>query len=132
LSKVRKSDGAQEELFHSIDQKAISLVEVLTQGVEGMGNDAHKWAGAEVAKLNANLDAYKLKWQRQHKQKFEQEIRRLEKVHQQLYPNGIPQERHQNLLHFCPDGNWRNLLSQLKEGLYPLNEEIQVFIEEGK
>jgi|LauGreDrversion2_6_1035139.scaffolds.fasta_scaffold02038_2 bacillithiol biosynthesis cysteine-adding enzyme BshC len=132
VSKVRKSDGAQEELFHSIDQKAISLVEVLTQGVEGMGNDAHKWAGAEVAKLNANLDAYKLKWQRQHKQKFEQEIRRLEKVHQQLYPNGIPQERHQNLLHFCPDGNWRNLLSQLKEGLDPLNEEIQVFIEEGK
>lgn len=132
VSKVRMSDGAQEELFHSIDQKAISLVEVLTQGVEGMGNDAHKWAGAEISKLNANLDAYKLKWQRQHKQKFEQEIRRLEKLHLQLYPNGIPQERHQNLLHFCPDGNWRNLLSQLKEGLDPLNEEVHVFIEEGK
>lgn len=124
-----KSDDKQDVVLNEIQKKWEDFESSLRSSTADFGNKAISWTEAELARMRNNISSFSSKWKKQHKEKFEGELKRLEKIHNQLYPNGIPQERFQNMLHLCPKGTWNERLSFLKNSIDPFQMDLHIFIE---
>ena len=122
----------RDELFAQIDETFEELTTQLKLGIQHFNRDASKWCGAQLTGISANLTHYKQRWQKEEKQLLDSQIKRLERIHQELYPNSIPQERYTNILHFCGKNGIHRWISALKNQIDPFSMEIHIFIQSNE
>ena len=124
LSKQSNRDA----VFNEIDKEVISLKLRMSEGVSTFGNEANKWCGAQQASIDSSISHYKQRWQKEEKQLLDTQIKRLERIHRELYPNNVPQERQMNLLHFCGKHSIYEWVEALKGLINPLTQDIHIFV----
>ena len=101
----------------------------MEKGLSKFGPDASRWSEAQIAGIEKNLGHWKQRWQREEKQRLETAINRLEKINRELYPSGIPQERHWNFLHVLGKNNISDWLCELKNKIHPFSSDIHIFVQ---
>jgi uncharacterized protein YllA (UPF0747 family) len=124
LSKQSNRDA----VFNEIDKEVISLKLRMSEGVSTFGNEANKWCGAQQASIDSSINHYKQRWQKEEKQLLDTQIKRLERIHRELYPNNVPQERQMNLLHFCGKHSIYEWVEALQGLINPLTQDIHIFV----
>jgi len=124
LSKQSNRDA----VFNEIDKEVISLKLRMSEGVSTFGNEANKWCGAQQASIDSSISHYKQRWQKEEKQLLDTQIKRLERIHRELYPNNVPQERQMNLLHFCGKHSIYEWVEALQGLINPFTQDIHIFV----
>lgn len=122
-------ESEREEVFQGVENQLDGLIRAMNHGVSAMGNEAKKWCGAQVNAIQTSIEQYKQRWQKEQKQHQETKIKRLERLHQSFYPQGIPQERYTHLLHFCGTHSLDEWIEALKNGLDPFCSDIHIFVQ---
>lgn len=124
LSKQSNRDA----VFNEIDKEVTTLKLRMSEGISSFGNEANKWCGAQQASIDSSISHYKQRWQKEEKQHLDSQIKRLERIHRELYPNKIPQERQMNLLHFCGKHSVHEWIAALKQQIDPISQDIHIFV----
>ena len=124
LSKQSKRDA----VFNEIDKEVINLKLRMSEGISSFGNEANKWCGAQHASIDSSISHYKQRWQKEEKQQLDTQIKRLERIHRELYPNKVPQERQMNLLHFCGKHSIHEWVEALQGLINPFSQDIHIFV----
>jgi len=124
LSKQSNRDA----VFNEIDKELINLKHRMSEGISSFGNEATKWCGAQQASIDSSISHYKQRWQKEEKQQLDTQIKRLERIHRELYPNKVPQERQMNLLHFCGKHSIHEWVEALQGLINPFSQDIHIFV----
>ncbi len=67
-----------------------------------------------ISKTIEQLKNIDKKLEKTQKQKFENELNKIEKLYQEIFPNGTPQDRNFNLLQYADNINFDQILNYLK------------------
>lgn len=118
----------RDVIFNAIDEEVTRLKLRMTEGISSFGNEANKWCGAQLASIDSSISHYKQRWQKEEKQQLDSQIKRLERIHRELYPKKIPQERQMNLLHFCGKHTIYEWVAALKGQINPFCQDIHIFV----
>lgn len=125
LKKQYVLDHSGEELdFTAMDQQAEQLKQLIEQQILEVDPGFGSFAGAEITKLGKQLEGIKAKLVKQQKSKFDGALKQIEDIKEKLFPGGTPQERKDNFLTFCPDGNVSSFIDLLKEAMNPLEKDL--------
>jgi uncharacterized protein YllA (UPF0747 family) len=132
LDALKKSFLDDQER-HPIDQEKIdsglkeieSAIRLSISEEKGL----EQWMGSELKKIEKSINQIKNRINREKKKSYEVELSRVEKIKEALFPNGGLQERHVNLLHFCNNSAYREMLEHLFSAIDPLTDGWTVAIE---
>lgn len=122
-------ESDRDAVFTRLEQPLEALLSAMTEGISTLGDESKKWSGAQAAAITSSIEQYKHRWQKEQKQQLDTKIKRLERIHQAFYPQGIPQERHTHLLHFCGTHSLNEWIEALKNGLDPFCSDIHIFVQ---
>jgi bacillithiol synthase len=114
--------------FSSINTIVNQLAEQIE--IQILANEAglKSYAEAEIVKLKSQMEAIQSKLLKNQKTKFESDLIQIENLKNKLFPNNQLQERKENLLSFCGNGNVSSLIENLKTQMDP-NENDLLIIE---
>lgn len=121
-------ESNRDAVFNALDEEVTRLKLRMSEGISSFGNEANKWCGAQHASIDSSVNHYKQRWQKEEKQQLDTQIKRLERIHRELYPNKVPQERQMNLLHFCGNHSIHDWISALKHQIDPFSQDIHIFV----
>jgi bacillithiol biosynthesis cysteine-adding enzyme BshC len=121
-------ESNRDAVFNALDEEVTRLKLRMSEGISNFGNEANKWCGAQHASIDSSVSHYKQRWQKEEKQQLDTQIKRLERIHRELYPNKVPQERQLNLLHFCGNQSIHDWISALKLQIDPFSQDIHIFV----
>jgi hypothetical protein len=77
--------------------------------------------------MDAALEHYKTRWQKQEKQNLESQLSRERRKYAEKYPNDLPQERVTSLFQYCGEQSPSALILALKNLIDPFSEELHIF-----
>jgi bacillithiol biosynthesis cysteine-adding enzyme BshC len=117
----------RDPFFETLDLRLKALKEALMEGIQPFGKEAEKWALPQIKNMEAALDHYKARWQKQEKQNLESELSGLRRRHAEKYPKDLPQERVTSLFQYCGDQSPSTLILALKNLIDPFSEELHIF-----
>ena len=127
IDTLKKSFVEEEDLYPIEQEKLNSGLSEIESSLRFSITD-HKeldqWMGSEMKKIEKSLDQIKNRINREKKKSFDIELSRVEKIKEALFPNNGLQERHQNLLHFCNQGNYSETIEELFEAIDPLSNDF--------
>ena len=127
IDALKKSFVDEEDLYPIQQEKLNSCISEIKSHLRSSITD-HKeldqWMGSELKKVEKSLDQIKNRINREKKKSFDIELSRVEKIKEALFPNNGLQERHQNLLHFCNQGNYSETIEELFEAIDPLSNDF--------
>ena len=132
INQLLTKQSNRDELFAQIDETFEQLTTQLKRGIQHFNGDASKWCGAQLTGISSNVTNYKQRWQKEEKQLLDSQIKRIERIHQELYPNAIPQERYNNILHFCGKYGIHSWISALKSQIDPFSIDIHIFTQSNE
>ncbi|MGB1507715.1 MAG: hypothetical protein ACPG9L_03395 [Crocinitomicaceae bacterium] len=66
---------------------------------------------------------------KEKKKSQEENLLKIQKIKETLFPSKQLQERHQNLLHFCNANSYQSVIDNLYEGIDPLNDGFTIISE---
>ena len=132
INQLLTKQSNRDELFAQIDETFEQLKTQLKRGIQHFHGDASKWCGAQLTGISSNVTNYKQRWQKEEKQLLDSQIKRIERIHQELYPNAIPQERYTNILHFCGKNGIHRWISALKSQIDPFSIDIHIFTQSNE
>ena len=89
----------------------------------------HPWIGAELNKMKKSVAHIKSKILKEKKKSQEENLLKIQKIKETLFPSKQLQERHQNLLHFCNANSYQSVIDNLYEGIDPLNDGFTIISE---
>ena len=89
----------------------------------------HPWIGAELNKMKKAVAHIKSKILKEKKKSQEENLLKIQKIKETLFPSKQLQERHQNLLHFCNANSYQSVIDNLYEGIDPLNDGFTIISE---
>ena len=114
LFDLEEEKKALEELFNQVVAKAERADQTLTGSAQ-----------AEGKKILNSFENLEKKITKAFKAREDQKIQQLEKLWSEVFPDGIPQERHDNFFQFaskCPEG----FIESLIQNFNPLKAELKV------
>jgi uncharacterized protein YllA (UPF0747 family) len=117
----------RDAFFKELDQRLTGLKELLITGSQPFGQEAEKWALPQIKNMEAALEHYKARWQKQEKQNLESQLSRERRKYAEKYPNDLPQERVTSLFQYCGDQSPSALILALKNLIDPFSEELHIF-----
>ncbi|NBO60753.1 MAG: bacillithiol biosynthesis cysteine-adding enzyme BshC, partial [Flavobacteriia bacterium] len=117
----------RDTFFENLDQRLTSLKELLITGSQPFGQEAEKWALPQIKNMEAALEHYKARWQKQEKQNLESQLSRERRKYAEKYPNDLPQERVTSLFQYCGEQSPSALILALKNLIDPFSEELHIF-----
>lgn len=117
----------RDAFFEDLDQRLTALKELLITGSQPFGQEAEKWALPQIKNMEAALEHYKARWQKQEKQNLESELSRERRKYAEKYPNDLPQERVTSLFQYCGEQSPSALILALKNLIDPFSEELHIF-----
>ena len=92
----------------------------------------NQWLGSELNTIKKSITQINNKIQKEKKKSFDIELIRIEKIKEALFPNNQLQERHQNLLHFCNQNSYKQILNDLHLAIDPLKNDFTIITEENE
>lgn len=119
-----KANLTQEIDFTALEEKAMQLQGELNHVITSFDVNLKNFAEAENVKIIKQLEGIKSKIQKIQKSQFDAELKMLEDLKTKLFPNGGLQERVDNFLNFCPDGDYVSFISLLHEAIDPLEKDL--------
>lgn len=119
----------REPFFNTLDEKLNALIQVLSDGALPFGTEGEKWSQAQIKTIEAALSHYKTRWQKQEKLKLESSMNRINKKHEEIYPNNKAQERYTSILHFCEKNSLIAFIDQIKGQIDPFTEDLHIFVQ---
>lgn len=130
-SEALKKDYLDKNLSNPLDFTQMEAeAEALKKTVEALILEADtnlkSFAEAEKTKLGNQLENIKQKLQKIEKNRFDQALKQIEDLHEKLFPGKALQERHDNFLNFCPDGDVASLIDTLKSAIEPFEKDLIV------
>ena len=128
IETLLSKESNRDTVFNALDEEVTRLKLRMSEGISSFGNEANKWCGAQLVSIDSSVSHYKQRWQKEEKQHLDSQIKRLERIHRELYPNKIPQERQMNLLHFCGKHSIHDWISALKHQIDPFSQDIHIFV----
>ncbi|MGV3630763.1 MAG: bacillithiol biosynthesis cysteine-adding enzyme BshC [Bacteroidota bacterium] len=125
LKKHYVQENSSETLdFGQLEHKSTELQETLSQLLTGFDSNLKSFAEAENIKITKQVEYIKAKIQKQQKAQFDNELKILEDLKSKLFPGNALQERSENFLSFCPDGNYAPFIQQLYENIDPWEKDL--------
>lgn len=110
--------------FNTIETLSNELKEQLHKLITSTDVTLSSFAEAEKTKLGNQIEAIKAKINRQIKSKFDVSLKQIEDLKQKLFPQNGLQERHDNFLNFCPDGDYETFIQLLYQQIDPLEKDL--------
>ncbi len=123
VSDFAKAKMKDEIDTQSIEEKFEGLTKELQQASKGNLN-LSQWMGAEISRMEKQLQNIQGKLKKEAKQKNESDIAWIEKQKERLFPNNSMQERKANFFHFCPDGKVQDKMKFVLNFIDPFNPDI--------
>ena len=126
---VQKNDTAplnDEEIA-----RGLNLLETSLRASSSEQKNLDAWIGSELKKIEKSIDQIKSKILKEKKKNHEDDLVRIEKIKDALFPKGHLQERHQNLLHFCNRNSFQSVINDLSIAIDPLNNDFTIIAEEN-
>jgi len=126
---VQKNDTAplnDEEIA-----RGLNLLETSLRASSSEQKNLDAWIGSELKKIEKSIDQIKSKILKEKKKNHEDDLVRIEKIKDTLFPKGHLQERHQNLLHFCNRNSFQSVINDLSIAIDPLNNDFTIIAEEN-
>lgn len=111
--------AAKELDFEDVVSLLNKLEAQLQQKAEQVDKTLVAAAGGEMARIKKTLDVFKGRLLKAEKQRFEQELNRIEKLHNIVLPGGVLQERRENFIAY--------FLRMKPDFLALLHEKVQPF-----
>jgi bacillithiol synthase len=119
-----KKNLSSEIDFNELTKSSLALSQVIEKQILDFDKNLFKFAEAEKTKLNQQIEAIKSKLLKQQKNQFDQELKQIEDLKNKLFPNNALQERHDNFLNFCPNGDYEKLISDLFDAIEPFENDL--------
>ncbi|MCE3297191.1 MAG: bacillithiol biosynthesis cysteine-adding enzyme BshC [Crocinitomicaceae bacterium] len=110
--------------FSAIENKSAELQSSLNTLITAFDANLKSFAEAENTKISKQVEYIKAKIQKQQKSQFDGELKILEDLKNKLFPQNALQERHDNFISFCPDGNYESLIRGLYENVDPWEKDL--------
>ena len=126
---VQKNDTAplnDEEIA-----RGLNLLETSLRASSSEQKSLDEWIGSELKKIEKSITQIKSKILKEKKKSHEVDLVRIEKIKENLFPNGHLQERHQNLLHFCNRNSYQSIIHDLTLAIDPLNNGFTIISEQN-
>jgi bacillithiol biosynthesis cysteine-adding enzyme BshC len=121
-----KNNLKEEIDFSDLESKTNELLQVIERQITNFDTNLLKFAEAEKTKLQNQIESIKQKLIKQQKNAFEQELKQIEDLKSKLFPNNGLQERSENFLNFCPNGDVDSLISNLYEAIEVFENDLIV------
>ena len=116
---------SQEALdFKTLDSATEELSEQISTQISQVNTHLNQFEEAEIKRLNKQIQTIQSKLIRHQKRKFDDAMRQLEEINENLFPKNGVQERHQNFLNFCGNGEVFSFIKKLKTAIDPLENEL--------
>lgn len=112
--------------FNPIEKLSQELKEQIQKLITFTDATLSTFAEAEKTKLGNQIEAIKTKINRQIKTKFDVSLKQIEDLKQKLFPQNGLQERHDNFLNFCHDGDYETFIQLLYQQIDPLEKDLIV------
>lgn len=119
-----KANVSDELDFSALEEKVMQLQSALSHIVTDLDSNLKNYAESENTKLVKQIEAVKHKLLKHQKSQFDSELKMLEDLKNKLFPNGVLQERTDNFMNFCPDGNYKVFVQSLYEALDPMEKDL--------
>ena len=127
LKEIYLQNNLKEEIdFTELENQGKSLATLFDKQITGFDSNLKNYAEAEKTKLQNQLESIKQKIKKLQKSQFDQELKQIEDLKNKLFPNNGLQERTDNFLNFCPDGDYEKLISELFEAINPFEKDLIV------
>lgn len=125
LKKRYVQENAGESVnFGALENKSAELQQALSQLLTDFDDSLKSFAEAENTKISKQIEYIKAKIQKQQKAQFDSELKLLEDLKHKLFPSNALQERSDNFLSFCPDGNYASFIQELYENIDPWEKDL--------
>ena len=123
-----------DRLFKQLDkeeelEEGLSKIEAGFLKASDEQKHLHPWIGAELNKMKKAVAHIKSKILKEKKKSQEENLLKIQKIKETLFPSKQLQERHQNLLHFCNANSYQSVIDNLYEGIDPLNDGFTIISE---
>jgi len=136
----KSSTDIKKEFVAKMDSKPIEEKEI-EQGLEQIEKslkeassdqkNLESWIGSELKKIEKSISHIKSKIIKEKKKSHEDDLIRIEKIKETLFPANQLQERQQNLLHFCNRNGYHEVINDLFMAIDPLNDGFTIIAEEN-
>lgn len=110
--------------FTVVEEKAMELQSVLSHFVTSFDPAMTAFAEAENTKILKQVEFIKSRVLKQQKTRFENELRMLEETRNKFFPNGGLQERTENFISFCPDGEYAAFIRGIYDHIDPFEKDL--------
>ena len=97
----------------------------ISEAINALQNFNCKNCGEYAVELRKN------KILKEKKKSHEDDLLRIEKIKESLFPGNHLQERHQNLLHFCNRNSYQSIIHDLTLAIDPLNNGFTIISEQN-
>jgi bacillithiol biosynthesis cysteine-adding enzyme BshC len=112
--------------FTDLTKSQNELAQIIEKQILNFDKALLKFAEAEKIKLQNQIETIKQKLIKQQKNQFDSALKQLEDLKNKLFPNNVLQERYDNFLNFCPDGDYAKLIFELYEAIEPCENDLIV------
>lgn len=116
---------SQETLdFTMLNEVTANLTKQISTQITKVNVHLKQFEEAEIKRLNKQIQTLQHKLIKQQKRNFDDAMRQMEEVYENLFPKNGVQERTQNFLNFCGDGEVFSFIKKIKSAIDPLENEL--------
>jgi bacillithiol synthase len=101
--------------FNELNLKFNSFIDELKKSILNYDINLTSLSEAESTKFNDNFEVLKNKILKLEKTKHEVSLKQIEDLKSKLFPNNALQERNDNFLNFCQNGDYKAFIAELFE-----------------
>jgi bacillithiol synthase len=124
-----KNQFLSENDGDAIDFTALSpiLDQLETFFTEKTDSGNASWVGAELRKIEKQIESLKQRLIKEAKKKHETQINQIDQIQAKFFPNRVFQERAINFFSLCKDGQVHQRINSLYELIEPFGNDLVVF-----
>jgi bacillithiol biosynthesis cysteine-adding enzyme BshC len=110
--------------FSELEIKSSDLMFELEQLILRNDPNLMNFVLAEKTKISNQIENIKAKLIKQQKAKFDVSLKQIEDIKRKLFPQNGLQERHDNFLNFCADGNYKGFIQGIYDVIDPFEKDM--------
>lgn len=126
LKKSYIKENDREMSFEEIDATLDHLYNLLQSKAEEINNSLHGYIAGEQKRTEKSIANIKGRILKLQKQQFDTQLNQIEKIKQVYFPDGILQERHQNILEILSKNP--NFIEDLLAQMKTLDNKFQIML----
>ncbi len=112
--------------FDHLNEATATLSQQISAQIKQVKIPLKEFEAAEMKRLNKQIQNIQKKLLKHQRRNFEDAMRQLEEVKESLFPKNGVQERNQNFLNYCGNGEVFSFIEKIKSAIDPLENELIV------